>query len=156
MNIEGLNRAEVLAALYNRSKPQGMGFMHYNPEPMTTEQAQAILDGGQTYFDYLSGRVMKIDLSGDEVGTWGYNRDNGENAAEKAIAELTSTGDVNSPAVQEAHKTHTLASAGVTKANLGEETTTEGGVIRLGLSDMAERLQPKVDSVIDSEEHEPS
>lgn len=160
MNIEGLNKAEVLAVLYNRSKPAGMGFMHYNPEPMTTEQAQEILDSGATSFDYLSGRVMKINLSGDEVDTWGFNRDNGEDAAENAIAELTSTGDVNSAAVQEAHKTHTRAAAGVTKASLDEETTfeSEGGVahVKLGLSDMAEHLGPKVDRVIDSEEREPS
>lgn len=160
MNIGGLNRAEVLAALYNRAKPQGMGFLHYNPELMTTEQAQGILDGGHTSFDYLSGRVMKIDLSGDEVDTRLYNRDNGENAAENATAELTRTGDPNSPAISEAHRTHTLTSAGVTKANLDEETTfeDEGGVhiMHLGLSDVADHLRPRVDRVIDSEEHEPS
>lgn len=27
VNIEGLNKADVLAALYNASKPMGMGFL---------------------------------------------------------------------------------------------------------------------------------
>ncbi|MDD4476620.1 MAG: hypothetical protein PHY40_00480 [Patescibacteria group bacterium] len=83
-----MNKAKVLAALYNNSKPQGMGFLHFDAQPMTEEEAQALLDSGQTYFDYLKGRVMKIDLSGDELETWLYNRDNGENAAETVLENL--------------------------------------------------------------------
>jgi len=86
MDITGLNKAEVLAALYNRAKPQGMGFMHFEARPMTTEEAQALLDSGQTYFDYHKGRVMKIEMGdGDVIHTGMYNRDNGQEAAEKAI-----------------------------------------------------------------------
>ncbi len=88
MNIEKLNKAEVLAALYNNSKAQGMGVLHYTPENMTKEDAQKLLDSGQTYFDYVEGRVMKIDLSGDELRTHLYNRDNGEGAAERALNHL--------------------------------------------------------------------
>jgi len=89
MDISHLNKADVLAALYNHSRPQGMGFLHYTPEDMTTEQAQKLLDDGHTYFDYLQGRVMKIDLRGDDLRTVLYNRDNGPNAAEKVIASLS-------------------------------------------------------------------
>ena len=63
-----------------------MGFLHYNPEPMTVEQAKGLLKQ-TTYFDYLAGRVMKIDLGSDEVRTWQYNRNNGEGAAERAISQ---------------------------------------------------------------------
>ena len=88
--LTGLDKAAVLAALYNASKPQGMGFLHYDPKPMTREEAAVLLE--QTaYFDYLKGRVMKVDLSGDELDTWGYDRDNGQGAAERAIAELSKT-----------------------------------------------------------------
>lgn len=89
MDISKFNKAEVLAALYNNARGQGMGMIHYTQEKMTTEQAQQILDDGETYFDYLQGRVMKVDLSGDELNTRLYNRDNGENAAEKALAVLS-------------------------------------------------------------------
>ena len=90
MDISKLDRAEVLAALYNASQPLGMGFMHFKDEDMTREQAQAELDARKprAYFDYLHGRVMKVDLSGDELGTRLYNRDNGEGAAERALASL--------------------------------------------------------------------
>ena len=87
MDIKGLNKAAILACLYNASKPQGMGFFHYKPEAMTVEQAGALLQE-QTYFDYLQGRVMKIDLKGDDLETWLYNRDNGPEAAEHAIARM--------------------------------------------------------------------
>lgn len=90
MNIAGLDKAEVLAALYNGSRQQGMGFLHKRGgEEMTVEQAQVELKN-ETYFDYLYGRVMKIDLCGDEVNTGLYNRDNGQGAAEAIINALRS------------------------------------------------------------------
>jgi len=85
MNIEGMNKAKILAGLYNNSRPLGMGMLHFTPEDMTEETAQKLLDDGQTYFDYLQGRVMKIDLSKDELRTDLYNRDNGEGSAERVI-----------------------------------------------------------------------
>jgi len=107
MNIKDLNKAAILAVLYNRAKCQGgMGILHFDPKPMTVEEARTILsqeqgddatqmfgdfahNGNRLYFDYLKGRVMKVDLSKDELNTALYNRDNGPNAAEDAIfAEL--------------------------------------------------------------------
>ncbi len=88
LNIEGLDKAEVLAALYNGSKKQGMGFLDARGQKqMSMAEAKAHLHQSQ-YFDYLHGRVMKIDLSTDELETRLYNRDNGEGAAEKIISEL--------------------------------------------------------------------
>lgn len=88
MNIKGLDKAEVLAALFNASRQQGMGFMHSRgASSMTVDQAQEELKN-DTYFDYLHGRVMKIGLDGDELETRLYDRDNGQGAAERAIAPL--------------------------------------------------------------------
>ncbi|MFH1186148.1 MAG: hypothetical protein V1755_14085 [Chloroflexota bacterium] len=87
MNIKGMDKARILKALYNRSQPIGMGMLHFTPTPMTTEDAQKIIDEGSLYFDYLKGRVMKFSLAGDDMRTDLYNRDNGNGAAERAIAE---------------------------------------------------------------------
>lgn len=88
MNIARLDKAEVLAALYNGSKQQGLGFLDdHGRIKMTIEEAREELKRN-TYFDYLHGRVMKIDLSKDELDTWLYNRDNGSGAAERIIEEL--------------------------------------------------------------------
>jgi len=84
IDLTGKNKAKVLASLYNNSKPQGLGFLHYNPVPMTIAEAEDLL-AQSPYFDYLHGRVMKIDLSGDTLDTSLYDRDNGEGSALRAI-----------------------------------------------------------------------
>lgn len=84
INIAGMNKAEVLAKLYNASKVQGMGIFQATPEDMTTEEAEGLLKES-TYFDYLKGRVMKIDLSENDLRTDLYDRDNGQGAAKFAL-----------------------------------------------------------------------
>lgn len=89
MNISNLNHAEVLAALYNNAKVQGLGFLQAEKGDMTKEEAQKILDETpDKYFDYLKGRVMKIQIKGDELNPRLYDRDNGDGAAERAISKL--------------------------------------------------------------------
>jgi len=88
IDISKLDKAAVLAALYNHSQPLGLGFLHATPEDMSNSEARQLLDGGQEYFDYLKGRVMKIDLKDDELHTDLYNRDNGDGAAESALLAL--------------------------------------------------------------------
>lgn len=92
ISISGLNKAVVLAALYNNAQPQGLGFLHYNPEPMTTAQAEQVLES-TTYFDYLQGRVMKVSLASDEYFNGRlYDRDNGQGAAARAIDAIREAG----------------------------------------------------------------
>ena len=87
VSIQGLDKAEVLKALHDNSKAQGMGFLHFEKEGLSVDQCRELLEE-TTDFDYLQGRVMKVNLSGDSFDAWGYDRDNGEGAAEKAIAHL--------------------------------------------------------------------
>lgn len=77
-------KPEVLAALYNASK---LGILQFRPEPITVGDARIYLQA-QTYFDYLNGRVMKVDFSGDVLDTRLYDRDNGSGAAIAAVASL--------------------------------------------------------------------
>lgn len=85
MDISNLSKPKVLAALFNAAKPLGMGIMHFKPEHVMDEKEAAELLAERTYFDYHEGRLMKVNLEPDTLNTWGYNRDNGENAAENAI-----------------------------------------------------------------------
>ena len=88
VDTKGLKKSAVLAALYNDSKPQGLGFLHFDPAPMTEEEAEDLLKTS-THFDYLKGRVMKVDLSNDDCfEEWLYDRDNGNGAAQRAINKL--------------------------------------------------------------------
>jgi hypothetical protein len=93
IDIKGKSKADVLAALYNASKPQGMGILHFNPTPWSEQDAQTFLDANWTpgtplRFDYLKGRVMKVRLDGDEFNPAMYDRDNGEGAAERALKDV--------------------------------------------------------------------
>ena len=102
--ITTANAAPALAALFNASRPLGMGFTHPAAlKPMSTEDAQKELDareakefGGSLsgehrgiYFDYLNGRVMKLDFNaGKALDFRLFDRDNGQGAGERAVAEL--------------------------------------------------------------------
>lgn len=93
IDIEGLDKAEVLHALYHRSHVQGLGILQAIPE-YTVEDARRDLDEQPGYyFDYLHGRVLKVDLFGDSFDSRLYDRDCGEGAAEAAINELRRKND---------------------------------------------------------------
>jgi hypothetical protein len=69
-----------------------MGFLHFEPGDMSLEEAQKILayreeHGMGFYFDYLKGRVMKVDLSEGIVHLDGYDRDNGPDAGVAALTD---------------------------------------------------------------------
>lgn len=151
IDLTGLDKAVVLAALYNASRPQGMGFLHYDPTPMTTEEAHNLLEGS-TYFDYLKGRVMKIDLSGNTLAPGLYDRDNGDGAAVRAIASLRQSQDTASPEITAQHKTGRNVAAAQTMNHLHEESHIErtGGsaVLHLGLADVAEPLRAAVKKAV--------
>lgn len=100
VSIEGLDKAEVLLALYNASHVQGMGFLaavdHYGIEDARKDiEEMKTTFNGRLYFDYLHGRVIKTDISGDEFDPYLFDRDNGEGAAEKAIETLRNNGGKN-------------------------------------------------------------
>lgn len=90
INIAAFDKAEVLAALYNAARQQGVGLL--NPRGahgMTVEQARVeIAQNPSLYFDYLRGRVMKINLKHDKLDERLYDRDNGTGAAYYALSPL--------------------------------------------------------------------
>lgn len=89
ISIKGLNKAEVLKALYDRSHIQGYGFLQAVPDSVVTvEHCEELLER-TTYFDYLYGRVLKVDLSGDEFDESLYDRDCGHGAAARAVRSVS-------------------------------------------------------------------
>ena len=90
VNIEGLKKEDVLRSLYNNAKVQGLGVLQMKIGDMTESEATRIInhckESGVFYFDYLHGRVMKIDLRSDiEFDERLYDRDNGEGSAQRVI-----------------------------------------------------------------------
>jgi len=87
IDIRGIDKARLLRALYDRAKPQGRGFLQYIPGYLDINEARQLIVTGE-YIDYLHGRAMKVDLSGDWLDTRLYDRDNGNGAAAEAIASV--------------------------------------------------------------------
>ena len=85
VDIKGLDKARVLKALYDHSHVQGSGFLQAVPDGVVTVEYCAGLLAKHSYFDYLHGRVLKVDLSGDEFDERLYDRDCGEGAAQRAV-----------------------------------------------------------------------
>lgn len=88
VDIKGLDKAKVLKALYDHSHVQGLGFMHAAEEGTVTVESCAELLEKYTQFDYLHGRVLKVDLSGDEFDERLYDRDCGAGAAQRAVDSI--------------------------------------------------------------------
>jgi hypothetical protein len=86
INIQRMNKQFVFAALYNRARPLGLGFLEFVPGDITPEEAGKIMGERILYFDYVKGRVMKVDLTKDDFCPYLYDRDNGEGAAAEAVA----------------------------------------------------------------------
>jgi hypothetical protein len=90
ISLKGKDKATVLMSLYNASRVQGRGFLaSFQGQPMTIEEARKLVSTEQLYFDYVRGTVLKVDLSGDSLDPYFYDRDNGQGAASRALAELT-------------------------------------------------------------------
>jgi len=90
IDIKGIDKAMLLAGLYNGSRPLGLGFLQATLNDMTVEEARAEIKerNGDLYFDYLNDRVMKVDISGDTLGSWGYDRDLGQGAAQSVVSAI--------------------------------------------------------------------
>lgn len=93
IDIAGVNKGAILAALYNAAKPQGLGHLDSagSPPQLMNLSAQSILDNEGMEVEYLYGRPIKVDLSEDELDVRLYDRDHGQGAAFKAIKHLLKT-----------------------------------------------------------------
>ncbi len=87
INIKGLEKWEVFKALYDNAQPLGMGWLQFVPGNISEEEAKQAVEQ-YIYFDYYRGRVMKVDITGDELDTARYDYDNGTGAAEQALQPL--------------------------------------------------------------------
>lgn len=93
IDILDKDRNEVLAALYNASKPAGMGFGDYNPMPWTKEIASMYFErfgqpdnDGVIAFKWVMGRPLNCKFVGNFVYVAGYNNDNEWGLAQRAIS----------------------------------------------------------------------
>jgi hypothetical protein len=92
IDISGLDKAKVLQALYIYAQTQGLGRLQYQEGGLTYDEAQKMLRGN-SYFDYVNGRVIKVNLAGDSFTPYLYDRDNGNGAAQRAV-DMVRNGEI--------------------------------------------------------------
>lgn len=101
VSIKGLDKAEVLAALFNAAYPQGFQVFDQSLGDMPEEAARYLLENpdlidrlnngeapGRKYFSYIQERSLYVDLTGDYLNPANYDRMYGKGAAERVIREL--------------------------------------------------------------------
>jgi len=88
VDIKGLDKERVLKALYDNSHAKGTGFFQTVPSGIVTVEHCENLLKSTTNFDYLYGRVLKIDIGGDAFDERLYDRDCGEGAAQRAVDSI--------------------------------------------------------------------
>jgi hypothetical protein len=88
INIAHLSKAAILAGLYNEAQVLGMGTLHAKEGDMPIDDAHDLIKSGRTYFDYVYGRVIKVNLAKDSFDPCMYNRDNGAGKAERIVGEI--------------------------------------------------------------------
>lgn len=91
MDITGIDKAEILCALFNMAGPQGLGWLHYTGKPLSLEDAREVLRN-YSYVDYLRGRVIKVNFTGNWLDLRLFERDNGP--AENRLLEALTTPDM--------------------------------------------------------------
>ena len=148
VDISGLDKAAVLATLFNASAPGGMGFLQagFGPSIMTVEDAQQVINAGGTNrgklsFDYLFGRPLKFDLIGDEFDPWGFDRDNGgTGTASRLIEDLRASGQVNSSEIKDHREKLLVERIAQTHEFVSTPTACESNTIFMGGTEVADLL----------------
>lgn len=88
INVTGLPKEAVIAALWNHAKPQS--FFDIRRSVMSETRARELVaNPAYLYFDWVDGRCIKAHLIGDHFSPYLYDRDNGgEGAARRVIEQL--------------------------------------------------------------------
>lgn len=90
VNIKGLDKTKVLMALWKHSHTR-LSFLA--ERPLLSVKAESMINdlkkrNQKLCFDYVNGRVIKCDITGDEFDPRLYDRDCGEGAAQRAIDSI--------------------------------------------------------------------
>ena len=61
IDVTNIDKVELVKAVYELSRPQGMGMMHFDPAPLTTKDVQSMIrPDGTIRLDYVKGRACKV------------------------------------------------------------------------------------------------
>lgn len=114
IQIGNLSKASILASLYNASSPIGVGFVGAINGPVTMDDVSARdyinQRGGNLKFDYVYGRPIKVDLTGDSFDPRLYDRRNGGvGVARRIVEKLRKSNEVSSSYTHAIHNANLMS-----------------------------------------------
>lgn len=65
IDVTGVDMVELVKKAYELSRPQGMGMLHFDPTPLTDEEAKILIEegeDGEVHLDYVRGRACKFNV----------------------------------------------------------------------------------------------
>jgi hypothetical protein len=86
INISGLDKVKLLHELWNRQIVASYFAINGATPPAFDEEAA--IDAVKKPIDYFSGRLIKADLSQDNVNPGQYDRDAGEGRFARIVSDL--------------------------------------------------------------------
>lgn len=95
IEITGVDLKQFVKDVYDLSKPQGLGFKHFTPKPLSDEEAESIVIRSSERFpvdvDYVRGRACKMTVFRDKENPERlYIHDKWYDHSESALQELLS------------------------------------------------------------------
>lgn len=73
IEITGVDMAKFVKKVYELSKPLGMGFLHFTPEPLSDEEAKSLINDNdpkiKCSLDYVKGRSCKMTVHKEISGS---------------------------------------------------------------------------------------
>ena len=65
INVTGIDLVKFAKKAYELSSPQGLGFLHFTPKPLSDEEAESLVRPDELYpldMDYVRGRSIKLHV----------------------------------------------------------------------------------------------
>jgi hypothetical protein len=71
IDVTGIDLVELAKEAYRLSVPQGLGLLHFTPEPLSNEEARSLVRPDDPYpldMDYCKGRSIKLHVRKERNG----------------------------------------------------------------------------------------
>lgn len=96
IDITGIDLVEFAKKVYELSVPQGLGFLHYTPKPLSDEEAKSCLRKDTNFcldMDYVNGRACKMTVfkEGEKL----YIRDAWYDHSDSTFQKLLNSFNIN-------------------------------------------------------------
>ena len=63
IDVTEIDKIKLVKRVYDLSRPQGLGMLHFVPGPLSDDEAKAFIeDDGTVSMDYVSGRACKFNV----------------------------------------------------------------------------------------------